>query len=630
MASQHKQDTLDDTAATYNASRGLISTLDPPVVKDSSGKIVWNIGDYSFLHETCPDSVDPKLWRQGQLTKIHGLFEVATGIYQVRGYDISNMTIIEGNTGVILLDVLASSECASAAYDLYSQHRGKRSVRAVIYSHCHYDHYGGALGVLPATIDGDYSIPIIAPEGFMEGATSEMIIVGPIMAKRAVSMFGNELPKGPKGHVGVGLGLAASTGTTSIIPPNDLIKTTGDERVIDGVKMVFQMVPDTEAPAEINVYFPEHTAVYIAECATNNMHNISTLRGAPVRDASKWSKHLDETIDLFCRDARVLFAGHHWPTWGREEIVKFTSEQRDLYGYMHDQTVRMMNQGCNGTEIAESMILPPALANAWHLQGFYGSLSHNIKAIYQRYMTWFDGNPANLWKHTPAEEGKRYVTCMGGVDAAIEKAAGFVADGDLRFAATLLDHVVVAEPGHAVAKKQLAGVYEQLGYGAENATWRNFYLTAAQNLHASAVPRDKDTMGDTERRSVNLPSIKPGSTIDQWLDALAVRLDGPRASRPDATGKIPCFGILLQIPSENAAYLVRLSNATLTHRHYSSGRRDLESKTADLTLTVTKQELYQVLAQARLDIAKDKAAGDLMVLQILLQLLNTTQTAAAI
>ncbi|KAK4499580.1 hypothetical protein PRZ48_010098 [Zasmidium cellare] len=625
MASKSHEVLPNDGNATKNASRGLIATLHPPVIRDSSGNIIWNNNDYSFLDVTCPETVDPKLWRQGQLTNIHGLFEVTAGIYQVRGYDISNMTIIEGKTGVIVMDPLISSECARAAYNLYSKHRGGRPVKAVIYSHSHIDHYGGALGVLPESSTGQYDIPIIAPEGFMEEATSEAIFVGPIMRKRAVSMYGNTLPKGPKGQVGVGLGLATSRGTTSLIPPNDLIKTTSEERVIDGVKIIFQMVPETEAPAEINFYLPNHKALCISECATNNMHNIITLRGALVRDAKKWSKHLDETIDLFCHDAEVLFAGHHWPTWGREDIVKLISEQRDLYAYMHDQTVRMMNLGYNGTEIAEQMTLPPTLANAWHLQGFYGSLSHNVKAIYQRYMTWFDGNPANLWKHPPKEEAKRYVACMGGVDAVVGKAAGFVADGDLRFAATLLDHAVAAEPTHTEAKNSLADVYEKLGFGAENATWRNFYLTAAQRLRAAAGARKRDGSGQFKK----LASINPGSTIEQWLDALSVELDGPRASRVDASGRSPSFTILLKVPSEDATHLVRLSNGTLSHRRQIQEQNTPGMNEAGLTLTVAKQDLYQLLAKARLDVVKTKYRGDFRVLETLLDLLNILQPAAA-
>ncbi|KAH8884170.1 Metallo-hydrolase/oxidoreductase [Thozetella sp. PMI_491] len=277
-----------------------------------------------------------------------GLFEVTNGVYQVRGFDISNMTLVEGKTGVIVLDVLASTECAAAA-----------------------------LGFTAATAATDH---------------------------------------------GCGLGMAASSGTTIVVPPNDTIDATGDERIIDGVRLVFQMVPETEAPCEINVFFPDQRAVYIAECATHTMHNVITLRGAQVRDAKKWSKHLDETLDLYGHDSDVILSGHHWPTWGHENIVKFISNQRDLYGYMHDQTVRLMNKGMSGIEIAEQLQLPPSLQQEWYAGEYYGCLSQNVKGIYQRYMTWFDGNPANIWKHPPKEEGKRYVDCMGGVQAVLEKA----------------------------------------------------------------------------------------------------------------------------------------------------------------------------------------------------------------
>jgi alkyl sulfatase BDS1-like metallo-beta-lactamase superfamily hydrolase len=436
-----------DAVDFQNASRGFIGALEPCIIKASNGRIVWNNDEYYFLNDKCPSTANPKLWRQGQLNSKQGLFQVADGMYQVRGFDLSNMTIVEAREGVIVIDPLTSSECAAAALALYCKFRGKRKVTGMIFSHPHIDHFGGAQGILP-----DEPIMIIAPEGFMEEALSEKIFAGESMRRRAAYMYGNQIPKGPEGQIGCGLGMIVSRGSNSLIPPNVLIKETGEERVVDGVRMIFQVVPETEAPAEINFYFPDIQALYIAECATHCLHNIITLRGALVRDAKKWSQHLDETIELFGQ-AESLCAGHNWPTWGQENIIKLVSEQRDMYAYLHDQTLRMMNQGMTGIEIAEKMTMPPDLQRAWHAQGFYGSVSHNVKGIYQRYMGWFDGNPVNLWKHTPLEEGRRYIACMGGLDETVRKAVGFRESGDLRFAATLLGHAVAAEPHSQKAKE---------------------------------------------------------------------------------------------------------------------------------------------------------------------------------
>ncbi|KAF2670567.1 Alkyl/aryl-sulfatase BDS1 [Microthyrium microscopicum] len=598
------QPSFRDEADFINADRGLVASLDTCVIKNEAGHNVWNNEDYNFVNEDCPSTVNPKLWRQGQLTRKHGLFEVTKGVYQVRGFDISNMTLVEGKTGVIVLDVLASTECAAAALEFYRAHRGPRSVQAVLYSHSHYDHFGGAQGVLSAAGGDQGEIPIIAPAGFMDAVLKENIVAGPAMRRRAVFMFGGSLPIGPDGHVGCGLGMAASSGTTRIVPPNDSINDTGEERIIDGVKMVFQMVPETEAPCEINVFFPDQRALYIAECATHTMHNVITLRGAQVRDAKKWSKHLDETLDLYGFDSDVVFSGHHWPTWGHENIVRFISDQRDLYGYMHDQTVRLMNQGMTGVEIAEQLELPSALKQEWYAGEFYGCLSQNVKGIYQRYMTWFDGNPANMWKHPPKEEGKRYVECMGGADAVIEKAKEFVNRDDLRFAATLLDHVVAAEPGNEQGRQKLASVYQQLGFGAENAVWRNFYLTAAQELGS-----------ETQGAAQSVIAMNPQSTVEDWLDALSLQIDGPKAC------EISVQAIVIDIPDDQTTWTLTLRNGTLTYRSRPFGTA-LSSSFADLRLTVSKSEMYDMIAKGNLDAAKETGKGEMQTLITLLEVSN--------
>jgi alkyl sulfatase BDS1-like metallo-beta-lactamase superfamily hydrolase len=560
-----------------NASRGFIGTLESGVIKTQAGRLAWNNNEYDFVQRAkCPDSVHPKLWRQAQLCNKHGLFEVAPGVYQVRGFDLSNMTLVEGQKGVIIIDPLISNECAAAAFSLYKKHRGERPLTGLIYSHSHVDHFGGARGVLPEGMEND--IPIIAPEGFMEEATSENIYVGTAMRRRARFMYGSSLPRNPEGQVGCGLGMATSQGTTSLIPPNMLIATTGEERVIDGVRIEFQIVSGTEAPSEFNFYFLDSKALYISECATHCMHNIITLRGALVRDSKAWSQGLDESLVLFGDRATVLFAGHHWPTWGQRDISRLLVEQRDMYAFMHDQTVRLMNEGLTGVEIAEKLSLPPTLDKAWHIQGYYGSLSHNIKAIYQRYMTWFDGNPVNLWRHTPTEEGKRYVACMGGADRTVAFGNEYAAKGDLRFAATLLGHVVAAEPKHPQARKSLSAVFTKLGHGAVNATWRNFYLTGAMDLQQEATPTLPP--GDT------VPGLNPLMSVDQWLSGISVQIDGPRAAREDIV-------IDIKLTDQSQTWRLTLSNGALTYRMTSDDAAFTGG--AGLHLTVTKEDLGQLL-----------------------------------
>lgn len=567
---------FDDLQDFESASRGFIDAVKPCVIKHADGRVMWNNDEYDFLQGECPPTVNPKLWRQSQLCAKQGLFEITDGIYQIRGVDIANMTIVEGQTGIIVIDPLVSIECAEVALALYRKHRGDREVTAVMYSHSHLDHFGGAQGVLRESTDTE--IPIIAPDGFMQEATSENIYAGPSMRRRAAYMYGINLPRAPDGQIGVGIGTATSTGTTALIPPNVLIKGTREERVVDGVKMVFQMVSGTEAPSEFNFFLPQHRTLYIAECAAHGLHNITTLRGALVRDAKSWSMCLDESAQLFGRDSDVLCSGHTWPTWGSENIVKFISEQRDLYAYLHDQTIRLMNLGLTGIEIAETLTLPPSLQSKWHTQGFYGSISHNVMGIYQRYMTWFDGNPAHLWQHPPTEEGRRYVACMGGVHQVIKMAGSYAEDGDLRFAATLLDHAVRAAPDDAEAQNALAHVYEKLGHGAENSTWRNFYLVGAQNLRRGIDPS-----------TITGPrSIDPSLSLEQLFGAVSVTVDGPRAA---AAGE--SFDIDIHVVDEQHRWRLTLNNGALTYR--SLAEKENWADAAGLSLETTKSGLLEAL-----------------------------------
>jgi alkyl sulfatase BDS1-like metallo-beta-lactamase superfamily hydrolase len=510
---------FEDRQDFEDARRGFVTALEPGVVR-SDGRVVWDNDSYGFLTGDAPPTVHPSLWRQSSLSAIQGLFEVVPGTYQVRGLDLSNMTIVEGERGVLVIDPLLSAETAAAALGLYRQHRGDRPVTGLLYTHSHADHFGGVRGVLSAEEIEAGRVPILAPEGFTEHAISENVYAGTAMGRRAAYMYGAALDRGPRGQVGAGLGQTVSTGALGLVPPTVAITATGQEETVDGIRMVFQMAPGTEAPAEMHVYFPERRALCIAENATHVLHNILTLRGAVVRDPHAWAGYLTEAIDLFGGELEVVFASHHWPTWGRERAVEFLALQRDLYAYLHDQTLRMLNQGLTSAEIAEAMVLPPALETAWSARGYYGSVSHNVKAIYQRYMGWYDGNPAHLWPHPPAEAGRRYVEFMGGADAVVAKARDSFEAGDFRWAAEVLNHVVFADPDHQAAGELLADTYEQLGYGAENGTWRCVYLSGAYELRHGNFGSPTVVVS---------PDVLAQLTPEQFFDALAIRINGPRS-----------------------------------------------------------------------------------------------------
>ncbi|OIJ84751.1 alkyl/aryl-sulfatase [Streptomyces colonosanans] len=567
---------FEDRTDFENADRGFVAALVPGMVTAEDGRVLWDGDAYRFLDGDCPGTAHPSLWRQSQLCARQGLYEVTEGVYQVRGLDISHMTLVEGHDGVLVVDPLISAECAAAALALYRHHRGQRPVTGLIYTHSHVDHFGGARGVLPR--GGEAAVPVLAPAGFLEHAVSENVLAGPAMIRRADFMFGTRLVKAPDGHIGTGLGTARSTGTVGLVPPTVDITHTGQTETVDGVRILFQLTPGTEAPAEMNFLFPEQRALCLAENATHTLHNILTLRGALVRDARVWSRYLDEAIDFFGDAYDVAFASHHWPTWGHENVVRLLAEQRDLYAYLHDQTLRLMNSGLTGPEIAEELRLPPALANAWHARGYYGSLSHNVKAVYQRYMGWYDGNPAHLWEHPPAALAERYVEMAGGPEAMLAAARRYADAGDLRFAATLLNHLVFASPDDEEAKEALAGVYERLGHGAENGPWRNIYLTGALELRKGAgTASATDTAGMTS-----------GLTVSMLLDSIAVRIDGPRAARE------PRLVIDLVVIDEQCRHRINLQHGALTHRSLPLHRTPKPG--AGLTLTLTRAEFLGLLA----------------------------------
>jgi alkyl sulfatase BDS1-like metallo-beta-lactamase superfamily hydrolase len=555
------------------ARRGLVAPFDPPVVEDESGRTVWDLRPYEFLDGEAPPTAHPSLWRQGQLGRIAGLFELAPGLYQLRGFDLSNMHVLEGDEGIVVVDPLVSTECAAAALALYREQRGERPVTGLLYTHSHVDHFGGAKGVVdPADVEAG-RVPVLAPAGFLHHAVSENVFAGIAMGRRAGYMFGAPLQRGPEGQLGAGLGQTNSTGTISLVPPTLEVAATGQEEVVDGIRFRFQLTPGAEAPTEMNFHLPEHGALCIADNAVHSMHNVLTPRGALVRDPRRWANYLDEAIELFGAETELLFAGHHWPCWGRERIVDFLEKQRDLYAYLHDQTLRLLNAGHTGTEIAELVELPPSLAAEWHCREFYGSVSHNVKAIYQRYMGWFDGNPAHLWPHPPVEAARRYVEFMGGADAVLEKARESLGRGDLRWVAEVVNHVVFAAPENGAARELQAEALERLGHGAENATWRNFYLMGAKEL--------REGVGRAPGVSAP-PDVVANLSVAQLLDAMAIRLDGPRAW--DADLRIEWA---ISEPDETHAIAVR--RGVLRHR---PGKHE---PAADAALHVDRAGLNELL-----------------------------------
>ncbi|MFC7247801.1 alkyl/aryl-sulfatase [Catellatospora aurea] len=576
-----------------DAARGRVAVAGAAVVEDDQGRVVWDADSYRFLTGDAADSVHPSLWRQSSLVAMRGLFEVTEGIYQARGMDLSNVTFVEGQTGVIVIDPLISLETAKAALELYRSARGDRPVTGVIYTHSHVDHFGGVRGVVSQEDVDSGRVPVIAPEGFTEHAVSENVYAGTAMGRRAGYMYGAALPRDPRGGVGAGLGQTTSTGTVTLIPPTLLIAKTGEEHTVDGVRMVFQMAPGTEAPAEMHFLFPDRRALCMAENATHTLHNLLTLRGAQVRDPHGWARYLTEAIEMFGGKVDVVFASHHWPTWGADNVVEFLRLQRDLYAYQHDQTLRLLNKGFTGIEIAEMFELPPALQQAWHTHGYYGSISHNVKAIYQRYMGWYDGNPARLWQLPPADAATRYVQAMGGADAVVDKARQAADAGEPRWAAQLLDHVVFAEPGHQQGRALLADVLEQLGFGCENGTWRNNYLSGAYELRKGNFGTPTVTAS---------PDMLAQLSPDMFFDALAVQVDGPKAWDLD-------LALRWQFPDHQRSFRTTLRNGVLSY--VEGGAGDVA-----VTLTVPRAALAH-LATGDLDAARSAGLtvdGDASVL----------------
>ena len=590
-----------------DASRGFIARLEPATVTTADGAPVWDLTSYAFLDaEEAPATVNPSLWRQARLNMEHGLFKVADRIYQVRGMDLSVISFIEGDTGWIVIDPLISAETAAAALGLVREHVGDRPVVAVIYSHSHLDHFGGVKGVTSEEDVAARRSMVIAPEGFVEAAISENVVAGNAMSRRASYMYGNLLPRDEKGGVDGGLGKTTSSGTIGLIQPTHFITRTGETLTIDGVEIEFQLTPGTEAPAEMNFYFPQFRALCMAENCTHTLHNLYTLRGAEVRDALGWAKYVNQAIERYAEKTDVLFASHHWPTWGTENCRTLLEDQRDMYKYLHDQTMNLANKGFTSLEIAEMLKLPSRLDRAWHNRGYYGSVSHDVKAVYQKYLGFFDGNPANLHPLPPVESGVKYVELAGGAVALLGKAREAFERGEYRWTAQLVNNLVFADPGNREARDLQADALEQLGYQSESGPWRNFYLSGAQEL--------RDGVAEVAAPSAAATDLVAAMSGEMLLDFMGVRLNGQRAAETD-------LAFTLVFPQTEERFAVEIGNGVL---NYTPGR---DAVGARATVTGPRMAFAGLLGGS--DVARGVLAsgalvvdGDAAVLPELLALLD--------
>lgn len=582
----------EDTGDFDASRKGFIATLDDLVIRDENGRPVYDIGAFAFLaEETAPPSVNPSLWRQSRLNaNYHGLFKVVDGIYQIRSFDLSVMSIIETDSGYLVVDPLITPRTAEAGMGLVYQHLGRKPIVAVIYTHSHIDHWGGVKGVISQANVQSGHVKVIAPDHFMEYAISENVIAGNVMARRASYMYGNLLPKDPKGQVGAGLGQTTSSDIPTLIAPTDSITHTGQRMVIDGLEIEFQLTPGTEAPAEMNFLFPQHRALCMAENVSHNMHNLYTLRGAQVRNPKVWAHYIDEAIEMFNGRYDLIFSSHHWPTWGAEAGVEYLKKQRDMYKYLHDETMRLANQGYTLLEIPEIVEsqLPADLFNAWYNRGYYGTVSHNVKAVYQHYLGFFDGNPATLNPLSPQAAGKKYVEFMGGAENLLSKARESFDKGEYRWVAQVVNHLVFADPDNKAARDLQADTLEQLGYQAESGPWRNFYLSAAKEL--------RDGVIDLGAPKTASPDVIKAMSLDMFFDLLAVRLIGPKAA-----GKKLVFNASFTDTGEQ--YLLVIENCVL---NYTKGKQAAE---ADATLTMTRAALNEI-ALGEATLADKAAAGE--------------------
>ena len=568
---------MNDRQDFEDASRGLMTELADPLVKSADDKTVWNTKRYAFVKGDAPSTVNPSLWREQKLHTSQGMFKVTDGIYQIRGYDIANMTLVEGTTGWIVIDTLLTAEIAKASLKLAMAHLGSsKPVVAVIYTHSHADHFGGVRGVVDEADVLAGKVRIIAPEGFMDNAIAENVLAGNAMTRRANYMYGVSLGAGDRQSVGTGLGLALSSGSTGLIPPTDIIKQTGQTLTVDGVKIVFQMAQGSEAPSEMMFYFPDKKALCLSEVATKMMHNIYTIRGAKTRDALAWSKYLNETIDFF-PDAEVAFASHHWPTWGGSRIRQYLANQRDTYRFIHDRALHLANQGQTMGEIGNAEFFPKGLASDASSHGYYGTLSHNLRAVYNFYLGYYNANPATLHPLLPAESARRYVEAMGGESNVLAKGRKAFAKGEYRWVAEMVNHLVRANPNNRQARALQADALEQLGYQTESATWRNAYLLGALELRTSVQKSTANVGG---------PDVVRGMTNELLFDFIALRLDHEKTDGMKAA-------ISMVFTDLNETWALELSNSVLNNT------RGRALKNPDATLTLSRPAFLAMLLQGK-------------------------------
>ncbi|MGR4868260.1 alkyl/aryl-sulfatase [Variovorax sp. LARHSF232] len=588
---------FNDAQQTEDATRGFVAALGEKQIKDAKGDVVWDVAPFAAIKGDAPETVNPSLWQSAKLTAQHGLFKVADGIYQVRNYDVDNMTLVAGKTGWIVIDPMTAAESAKATMELVDRQLGKRPISAVIYTHTHADHFGGVRGIVDEADVKAGKVRVIAPDGFMENAIAENVLAGNVMIRRVHYQFGMPVPVGPQGTVGMGLGTGIATGTIGLIPPSELVTKTGQELTVDGVRIVFQMAPATEAPSEMLFYFPDLKALCLAEDVNKTMHNVYTLRGAKVRDALGWSKYINELLDLF-PDAEVAFGSHTWPTWGKERIRTLITGQRDMYRFIHDRALFLANQGKKMDDLGNATFYPKALQEDVSTRGYYGSLSHNLRGVYNFYLGYFDGNPATLHRYAPAETSRRYVADLGGAGAVLQKGRKTFAAGDYRWTAEIVNHLVMAEPQNMEARALQADALEQIGYQVENGVWRSEYLTAAQELRQGVKPVRLSTQG---------PDLLRAMTPEMVFDLLAVRLNHEKVDGQKV-------GINFSFTDSGDKYALELSNSVLNNtkgRVLKNPQVSLSLSTAAfMKMTVGKVPLPDLMKAGEVKLEGDpKALG---------------------
>ncbi|MDP6830266.1 MAG: alkyl sulfatase dimerization domain-containing protein [Alphaproteobacteria bacterium] len=583
---------FEDQFDFEQAQRGFIAAVPDGVILNERGRALWDLNEYDFLaEEEAPDSVNPSLWRLSRLNMFNGLFKVCERVYQLRAFDVAVMTVIEGDSGLILIDPMTTAEAARAGLDLYYAHRPHKPVLCVIYSHSHIDHYGGVMGVTSADDVAAGKVQIIAPDRFMEELSGESVLAGNAMLRRAQFQIGGLLEKSARGQIDTGLGKGAAKGRITLIAPTQVIREATETHNIDGIEMVFQLAPDSEAPAEMHMFMPQFAILNMAENTTRHLHNFIPLRGAVARDPRIWSRHISEAMVLFGERTDILIGQHHWPTWGRDEVRAFLEKQRDLYKYIHDQTVRLMNHGLNREEIAEQLDLPTGLDQEWSVRGYYGTVSHNSKAVYQRYLSWYDGNPANLNPLPRREAGTKMVDYMGGAEALLIRAQADFEAGEYRWVAQVLSHLVFAEPENPEGRELLADTFEQLGYQAESATWRNAYLYGAQEL--------RQGLFKLSPRPPVSPETLTALTASALFDFMAIRLNADKAAGLH-------WRINWHLGNSDERLVMNLQNCTMTHV--------LDQVADDAVVSVRlSQEVLVAINVRQTDVAEALAAGDMEV-----------------